>query len=187
MKKHLLVATLLALHGCATEIPPPAPSGPSVRPPDVTPIEATGPYTHEPSHAVIPAEVGSFRRVSLFRRGADGQRLTAGYAGGTPQCLVAITLFLDPAEETGSVDKVYARAKADVMEAFPSARFEREESRSTPDTPGRRALFLIDERRLEVGVSQARTWDVKHRAIFPAKCSEEAGKYLSEFFPGWGH
>jgi hypothetical protein len=186
MKRHVLFAAWLAmLQGCATE---PASQIPAARPPDLTPIEATGDYTHVPSRALIPAEMAGFRRVSLFRRGPDGQRLTVSYAGGTPECTTAITLFLDPADPPDSVDKAYATAKDEVTQAYPSATLEREESRDDPALKGKRALFLIDYRRMEVGVVLAqKAWYVKHRVIFPAQCTAAVNNSLNGFFPGWAH
>jgi len=184
MKRQVLFAAWLALlQGCATE---PAPQAGFARPPDLTPIEASGDYTHEPSHALVAEQYAGFRRVSIFRRGSDGQRLTVSYAGGTPECLTAITLFLDPADQPGSVDKAYANAKDEVTHAYASAVLEREEVRNDAGFTGSRAIFRIDEKRLEVGVVIAqKSWYVKHRVVFPAQCMDAVRESLNEFFPGW--
>jgi len=180
MRKHLsFIAVVALLQACATSPSPPGP-----RPPDLTPIDTTESYVHEPSHAMVPAEYGGFRRVGLYRRGPDGQRLTASFAGGPPQCLVAITLFLDPAEESGRVDKSFTRAKGEVMHAYPSAVLDHEDSRTDP--VGRRAYFTVEDKRMEVGVVQtSKGWDVKHRAVSPAQCAEQARDSLNRFFIGW--
>jgi hypothetical protein len=184
MNRQLLFAAFLAaLQGCATVGPPQPSTG--ARPPELVPIDVAGDYMHEPSHAVVPAEYAGFRRFSLFRRGPEGKRLTASFSGGSGPCPVAVTLFLDPAEQRGSVDKAYASARQEVTQAYPSAVLEREET-STDATPIRkRAFFLIDERRMEVGVVQNGTWDVKHRIIFPAACTEVVRPQINAFFPGW--
>ena len=179
----LFFACLALMQGCATE---PASQVPSARPPDLTPIDVQGAYTHEPSHAVVPDQFVGFRRVSIFRRGSDGQRLTVSYALDSTSCPTAITLFLDPAEQPGSVDKAYATAKAEVLHAYPTAVLEHEDARDDPALTGKRAFFVIDEKRMEVGVAQNRkNWDVKHRVIFPTRCAAEVLPAINGFFPGW--
>jgi hypothetical protein len=184
MKRQILFAAwLAALQGCATE---PSPQFPFARPPDLAPIEASGDYTHAPSHAIVPAQYAGFRRVSLFRRGPEGQRLTASYAGGTEECPTAITLFLDPADHPGSVDKAYASAKEEVVHAYPSAVLEHEDARDDSKLIAKRALFLIDYKRMEVGVLIAqKTWYVKHRVVFPAQCTETVRDAINDFLPNW--
>jgi len=184
MKRPVLFAAWLAiLQGCATE---PAPQVPSARPPELTPIDVAGDYLHEPSHAVVPEQYAGFRRVSIFRRGTDGQRLTVSYAHDSTSCPTAITLFLDPAEQPGSVDKAFARAKDEVMHAFPTARLDHEEARDDSALTGKRAVYRIDDKGMEVGVVQrGRAWDVKHRVIFPARCDAEVLPEVNGFFPGW--
>ena len=185
MKQHFRIAALLlVLNGCATNETTPQPLSP--RPPELTPVEIVGPYIHEASGAVFPPDQPPFRRISIFKRGPEGQRVTAGYAGGPPECLVALTIFLDPAEEAGRTEKAFARAKEEVVHAFPNAIHERD-SETRGGVARRRADFLIEDRRMEVGVRQERgAWDIKHRAIYPAKCREEANKLLDQFLPGWG-
>ena len=187
MKQQFLIAALLAaLQGCATNETQAPPQASAPRPPELTPIEVTGPWLHEPSGAIFPPDLPPFRRVSIFKRGPEGQRVTAGYAGGPPQCLVAVTLFVDPAEEVGKTDKAFAHAKEEVVHAYPSAVLEKNLVTDTQPVR-RRADFLIDDRRMEVGIRQARPdWDIKHRAMYPAKCQEEANRMLDQFLPGWG-
>ena len=184
MKRPVLFAAWLAiLQGCATE---PAPQVPSARPPEVTPIDVQGAYTHEPSHAIIPDQIGGFRRVAIFRRGADGLRLTVSYGLDSATCPTAITLFLDPAEQPGSVDKAFARAKDEVTHAFPTAVLDHEDARDDAALTGKRAFYRIDEKGMEVGVLQkGNAWDVKHRVIFPARCDAEVLPAVNGFFPGW--
>jgi hypothetical protein len=184
MRRQVLFAAWLALlQGCATE---PASQVPFARPPDLTPIEASGDYMHEQSQAVVPEQYAGFRRVAIFRRGSDGQRLTVSYSGGSAECLTAITLFLDPAEQTGSVDKAFAKAKAEVLHAYPSAVLDHEDARDDAAVTGKRAVYRIDDKGMEVGVVQNRkAWDVKHRVIFPARCATEVLPAVNEFFPGW--
>ena len=184
MRRQILFAAWLAiLQGCAME---PTPQAPGARPPDLTPIDASGDYTHEPSHAVVPEQYAGFRRVSIFRRGSEGQRLTVSYAHDSTSCPTAITLFLDPAEQAGSVDKAYAKAKADVLHAYPSAVLDHKDARDDSALTGKRAFYRIDDKAMEVGVVQnGKTWDVKHRVIFPARCAAEVLPAINGFFPGW--
>jgi hypothetical protein len=108
------------------------------------------------------------------------------YVRGPESCLTAITLFLDPAEDPRSVDKAYATAKDEVTHAYPSAALEREDARDDAALTGKRAFFLIDDRRMEVGVVIAqKAWYVKHRVIYPTRCADEVRAAINGFFPGW--
>ena len=49
-----------------------------------------------------------------------------------------------------------------------------------------RTIYRIDDKAMEVGVVQnGKTWDVKHRVIFPARCAAEVLPAINGFFPGW--
>jgi hypothetical protein len=149
------------LPGCAS-----APHSPS-QGPGLVPIEATGDYVHAPSGMVFPAQIEPFRRVSLFRGTANTQHLTVGYAGGTPECLAAITLFIDPA--SGSIDEAYARAMAEVRQGFEAAVLEREVQH--PQLPSHFAEYIVDDRRLQLIVEEFKPgWVRTYRVIFPAGC-----------------
>jgi hypothetical protein len=186
MRRPIFLAAFLAiLQGCANE--PAQPSSGGARPPELTPVDVAGDYTHEASHALVPAQWGKFRRVSLFRRGPEGQRLTVSYGGGNSQCPVAITIFLDPAEQSGSVDKAFASARLEVTQAFPTAVLDHEDARNDSALVGKRAFFVIDDRRMEVGVVQNKAWDVKHRVMYPTECEDVVRDDVNGFFPGWAH
>jgi hypothetical protein len=161
--KVFLAAAALALAGCAT-----APHSPS-KGPGLVPIEATGDYVHPASGIVFPAEIEPYRRAALFRGSVNTQHVTAGYAGGPPECLTAITIFIDPA--SGTIDEAYARATAEVREAFGSAVLEREAS--LPRLPSRYAEYLVEERRLQLLLQEIKPgWIAKSRIIFPAACRD---------------
>ena len=159
-----LAAAVLALHGCASALP----HSPS-RGPGLVPIEAAGEYLHPPSGLVFPAQIEQYRRASLFRGIANAQHLTVGYVGGPPECLAAITMFIDPA--SGGIDEAYARATAEVSEAFDNAVLQREATH--PNTASRFADYRLDDRRLQLMVAEPKPgWILKYRVIFPEKCVE---------------
>ena len=177
MKARFLVAALLALQGCA-----PVATTPSAKPPELTPIDAAGDYTHAASGFAFPAELGGFRRMSLFRRGPDAKRIVAGYAAGPPECLTSVTLFVDPADR--SVEADYARAKAEIQEAFGPATPDREDMIEKPSS--RYAQYSLDDRRLEVIVQDAKPgWHVKQRVMYPVKCEDEVRMRVGVFLTVW--
>ena len=171
-----LAAAVIALHGCAS----PPPHSPS-KGPGLVPVEASGDYVHQPSGLVFPAQLDQYRRMSLFRGSANTQHLTVGYAGGTAECLAAITMFIDPV--SGSIDEAYARATAEVQEAFGTAVLEREASH--PRLASRFADYLVEDRRLQLVVEETKPgWVLKYRVIFPAKCLETpmfVGGFFQQF------
>ena len=168
-----IAAAALALHGCASA-PPHSPS----MGPGLVPVEAAGDYMHPPSGLVFPAQIEQYRRASLFRGSANTQHLTVGYAGGTPECLAAITMFIDPA--SGTIEEAYARANAEVREAFDTAVLEREATH--PRLVSRFAEYLVDDRRLQLVVEAVKPgWVLKYRVIFPATCVETP-LYVGGFF-----
>jgi hypothetical protein len=170
-----IAAAALALHGCAS-----APHSPS-KGPGLVPVEASGDYVHEPSGLKFPAQIDQYRRASLFRGSANSQHLTVGYAGGPPECLAAITMFIDPM--SGSVDEAYQRATAEVREAFDTAVLEREVSH--PTVASRFAEYLVEDRRLQLVVEETKPgWLMKYRVIFPARCLETplfVGGFFNQF------
>jgi hypothetical protein len=170
MKLRIFVAAaLLALHGCA--------AGPGARS-DLEPVEVAGDYRHEPSGFVFPAQIEDFRRISIFRRGTDAQRVIVGYAGGPPACLAAVTLFVSPALPT--IDESYARAAAEVREAYPNATLQREERH--PKLQSRFADYVIDDRRLQLVVEEQKPgWLFSYRVMFPKSCVETP-IFLGGFF-----
>lgn len=170
-----IAAAALALHGCAS-----SPHSPS-KGPGLVPVEAAGDYVHSFSGLVFPAEIQPFRRASLFRGSTNSRHLTVGYAGGPAECLAAITMFIDPA--SGTIDEAYARATAEVREAFDTAVLERELTH--PRLVSRFAEYVVDDRRLQLVVEEAKPgWVLKYRVIFPAKCLEtplHVGGFFQEF------
>ena len=170
-----IAAAALALHGCAS-----APHSPS-KGPGLVPVEAAGDYVHEPSGLKFPAHIDPYRRASLFRGSANPKHLTVGYAGGPPECLAAITMFIDPV--TGTIDQAYARATAEVREAFDNAVLEREVKHPTLES--RFAEYLVEDRRLQLVVEEMKPgWVVKYRVIFPSRCLETAlfvGGFFNQF------
>jgi hypothetical protein len=173
--KIFLAAAALALGGCASEHSP-------SKGPGLAPIEAAGDYVHPASGIVFPAEIEPYRRAALFRGSVNTQHLTAGYAGGPPECLTAITIFIDPA--SGTIDEAYARATAEVREAFTGAVLEREDS--LPKLPSRYADYLVDDRRLQLIVEQVKPgWFAKYRVIFPSKCGDTP-VFVGGFFLQFG-
>ena len=171
-----IAAAALALHGCAST-PPHSPS----KGPGLVPVEAAGDYVHAPSGLVFPAQIERYRRASLFRGSVNSQHLTVGYAGGPPECLAAITMFIDPV--SGTIDEAYARAAAEVREAFETAVLEREVSH--PRLASRFAEYLVDDRRLQLVVEETKPgWVLKYRVIFPSRCLETplfVGGFLTQF------
>ena len=177
--KLFFAACIAALSGCNAT--------PGVAPaPDVTPLEAAGDYVHPASGFVFPADNAGFHRVSLYRRGTDASRITAGYAGGPPRCLTAVTMFIDPVTPGEDTDQAFARARAETLKSRPSATLESEDSRDDATFPGRRAIFVDGDRRVEVGLLRAKgEWDVTHRAVYPVQCAAEVRDRLGNFLPGW--
>jgi hypothetical protein len=171
-----IAAAALALHGCASE-----PHSPS-KGPGLMPVDAAGEYVHLASGLVFPAQIDQYQRAALFRGTVNPQHLTAGYAGGSPECLTAITIFVDPA--SGTIDEAYARATAEVREGFPAAVLEREDA--LPSLPSRYADYLVDDRRLQLIVEQVKPgWVLTYRVIFPAKCRDNP-IYVGGFFLQFG-
>jgi hypothetical protein len=153
-------------------------------------LAITGGYTHAPSRYAFPTEVGGARRVTLFQRGDEGKRLTAGYGTGSPECPVAITLWLDPApigQSKESMEEAFERAKAAEQEAHPEAGLILTDAKETPPI-GRRAIYLSPESGtttdlviwlIEDG------WFVTYRAIQPERCIDDARKAGTAFYQGW--
>jgi len=172
MKTPLLLATLVAgLVGCAA---------PATRAPELTPIEATGEYRHEPSHMIFPDNYGIFRRVSLSQRG-DSTHVVAGYAGGSPSCLAAVTFFVDPVVPGESVGTAFARASGATLRAHPSAILESEDIDA--QSPWQRAIYVDGDRRVEVGLRRQGQYDVVDRTVYPVRCIDELRPKLAEFLP----
>ena len=194
MKTPLFIGmSLLTLAGCASA-PQPVALAPAQ-------IETPGDYTHVASGFRFPAELADFRRVSLVQRDSVGRSVTAGYAGGSPRCLTAITFWIDPIESppaTGEapellqmadgkrLDEAFSHATREVLDAHASAMLESTESGVLDEMPGRRALYRVDDRRLEIVVLVAKhAWYLKYRVMFPANCAEEASPRITEFFNAW--
>jgi hypothetical protein len=175
--KKFLPALAVALAACSAPAPPARP------PAGLSPIDAPGDYVHEPSRFQFPAQLAGFRRITLARRGDDGRRVTAGYAGGPPECLVAMTFWIDPAE--GALPEAFAQAEGDVMHAYPGAVRESEESQHTAQLPGRRAVYRIDTRQLELVVFAVDGWHLKYRVMYPAACAQQAARQSGAFFDAW--
>ena len=172
MKTRLLLATLVAGSlGCAA---------PATRAPQLTPIGATGEYRHEPSHMLFPDNYGIFRRVSLGQRG-DNTHIVAGYVGGSPRCLAAVTFFVDPVVAGESVTSAFARASGETLRAHPSAILESEDI--DPKSPWQRAIYVDGDRRVELGLRRQGPYDVVDRAVYPVQCIDELGPKLTEFLP----
>lgn len=171
MKKILMCALAAGLLGCA------APATPT---PEVTPIEAAGEYRHEPSHMLFPDTYGIFRRVSLNQRG-DNTHVVAGYVGGSPSCLAAVTFFVDPVVPGESVGAAFARASGETLRAHPSAILESEDI--DPDSPWQRAIYVEGDKRVELGLRRQGRYDVVDRTVYPARCIEELRPKLAEFLP----
>jgi hypothetical protein len=182
--KKLLLALAVALAGCSTLPPPPTPAN------TIFPIDTQGDYTHEPSHFQFPAQLAGFRRITLGRRGDEGQSLSAGYAGGPPECLVAMTFWVDPAPNsmpgTLGLPEAFAEGEREVMHAYPAAVKESEESQDNPQRPGRRAVYRIDVRQLELIVFAVDGWFLKYRVMYPAACAQQAARQAGGFFEAGG-
>lgn len=179
-----LVLALL-LYACAA-VPPR-----SAEPPlENIPIAWPGDYSHAPSRFNFPAAVAEFRRLTLVQRGADGLRITAGYTAGPPECLVALTLWVDPASGAASdaekLDAAFASVKAEVGELHPGAALEKEQSGNDAPLPHRRADFLVEGVRLDAVVFLVEhDWLLKYRVVYPARCTEEADQKVKRFFDAW--
>jgi hypothetical protein len=172
MKTRLLLATLVAgLLGCAA---------PATRMSELTPIEATGEYRHEPSHMLFPDNYGIFRRVSLSQRG-DNTHIVAGYAGGSPSCLAVVTFFVDPVAAGESTPTTFARASGETLRAHPSAILESEDI--DPQSPWQRAIYVDGDKRVELGLRRQGRYDVVDRTVYPVRCIDELGPKLTEFLP----
>ncbi len=178
MKNFLIAALVAGLLGCSAMPPAAAP--------ETTPLGVTGDYTHEASKFVFPADNAGFHRVSLVQRGPDATRITAGYSGGTPRCLTVVTLYLDPAAPGERVDDAFARASGAALRAHPSAILEGKDERNSEAYPGKRAIFIDGDKRVEVGLLRVKNaWDVAHRAVYPVQCAAEVRELLGNFLPGW--
>ena len=173
MNKLLAAACIAAVSGCA------APARVALSP-DLVPIEAPGEYRHEPSHLLFPADYGAFHRVSLYRRG-DDNHIVAGYAGGPPRCLSAVTFFVDPVVPGESADTAFARARGETLKAHPAAVVESEVL--DPESPWKRAIYVDGDRRVELGLRRMGKIDVVDRAVYPARCVDEMRASLAEFLP----
>lgn len=174
MNKLIIAACVAALAACS--------AAPRVAPaPDLVPLDVTGEYRHEPSHMIFPGAYGAFHRVSLYQRGADNTRITAGYVGGPPRCLTAVTLFLDRAAAGEDIDAAFARARAETLRAHPSAVLEAKDAEV--DSPWRRATFIDGDRRVELGMRRMRGWDITDRSVYPLQCSGEVRESLRQFLP----
>lgn len=174
MKTHFFFAAgLAALAGCAAT----APAGPAS---ELTPLDIQGEYRHEPSHLLFPADYGAFHRVSLSQRG-DNTHIVAGYAGGPPRCLTAVTFFVDPVVAGESADAAFARARVETLRAHGSAILESEVL--DPESPWKRAIYVDRDRRVELGLRRMGKIDVVDRAVYPAVCAQEMRQSLAEFLP----
>jgi hypothetical protein len=180
-----IAAAALLTHACATA-PPPAASGPPL---EVTPITWPGDYSHEVSHFRFPAAVAEFRRMTLVQRGKEGRRITAGYAGGPPECLAALTLWVDPASgasDAERLDAAFMRARAEVGELHPGAALEKEQAGNDPPLPFRRAAYVDADRRVdEVAFLVDHDWVLRYRVVYPARCVDEVDARIKRFFDAW--
>jgi hypothetical protein len=183
------VAAAVLLQACATA--PTTPATPIANEPalEVTPITWSGDYSHEVSRFRFPAEVAEFRRVTLAQRGKDGKRVIAGYVGGPPECLTALTLWVDPASgasDTEKLDAAFARAKADVGRLHPAAALEREQAGNEAPLPHRRADYLDADRRVDLVIFLVdRDWLLKYRVVYPARCVDDVDARIKRFFDSW--
>jgi len=166
-----MCAFAAGLLGCAA---------PATRAPEVTPIEAAGEYRHEPSHMLFPDNYGIFHRVSLSQRG-DNTHVIAGYAGGPPSCLAAVTFFVDPVVPGESVVAAFARARGETLRAHPAAILESEDL--DPQSPWQRAIYVDGEKRVELGLRRQGQYDVVDRTVYPVQCIDELRPKLAEFLP----
>lgn len=180
-----IAAAALLVQACATA-PPPAAAEPPL---EVTPITWPGDYSHEVSRFRFPAAVAEFRRVSLLQRGKDGRRITAGYAGGPPECLAALTLWVDPASGASDAEKLdtaFARAKAELAESHPGASLEKEQSGNDAPLPHRRASYELADRRFDlVAFLVDGEWLLRYRVVYPARCVDEVDARIKRFFDAW--
>jgi hypothetical protein len=195
MKTTLLIAmSLFALAGCANAPQPVIAAA--------QPIEAEGDYSHAASGFSFAGNIAGFKRVSLVRRDADARSITVAYAeGGTSDCPVAITFWIDPVaappapggaaelllmEDGKRLDQAFSRATREVLDTYPGAMLQSTESGMLDEMPARRALYGIDQRRLEIVVLVSRhAWYLKYRVMFPASCADEASPLVTEFFGAW--
>ena len=179
------VAAALLLQACAAAPPRAA----TDLPPEATPIEWPGDYSHAPSRFRFPAAVAEFRRMTLVQRGTDGLRITAGYAGGPPECLAALTLRVDPASgasDAGKLDAAFARAKAELAESHPGAALKKEQSGDDAPLPHRRAAYEDADRRFDlVAFLVEGEWLLQYRVVYPARCVDEVDERLKRFFDAW--
>jgi hypothetical protein len=184
MNRPLFVSAALLLQACAT-----TPTSPAEPPLEATPITWPGDYSHEVSHFRFPAAVGEFRRLTLVQRGTDGMRITAGYAGGPPECLTALTLWVDPASGASDAEKLdaaFARAKAEVGRLHPAAALEREQSGNEAALPHRRAAYVDADRRVGLVVFLVdHDWLLKYRLVYPARCVDDVDARIKRFFDAW--
>jgi len=184
-----VVAAALLLQACATPPTAPATAVPAEPALESTPIILPGDYSHEASHFRFPTAVAEFRRMTLVQRGTDGRRITAGYAGGPPECLTALTLWVDPASGAGDTEKLdaaYARAKAEVGQLHPEATLEKDQSGDDATMPHRRAAYLDRDRRVDVVLFLVdHDWLLKYRVVYPARCVDDVDARLKRFFDAW--
>jgi hypothetical protein len=180
----LSLAAALLMQACATA-PPAAPEPP----PEVTPITWPGDYSHEVSHFRFPAAVAEFRRVTLVQRGKEGTRITAGYAGGPPECLAALTLWVDPASgatATERLDAAFTRAKAELIQHHPAAALEKEQAGNDEPLPHRRADYLDGDRRVDLAAFLVdHDWVLRYQVVYPARCVDEVDARIKRFFDAW--
>jgi hypothetical protein len=170
MKMHgFIAAALFALAGCA--------DGPAV------PIEAAGDFTHAGSGYTFPPEVAGFRRISLARRDAHGSRVTVGYAGGTSQCPIAISYWIDPVEQP--LDETAARARKEIEEAYPTAVLRSTASGRVMEWEAQRSLYDLDERRMQLILVARPRWYLKYRLMYPTSCTDEIAPRITQFLDAW--
>ena len=182
------VAAALLLQACATAptTPTPFPAEPAL---EAIPITWPGDYSHEASHFRFPTAVAEFKRMTLVQRGKDAMRITAGYVGGPPECLAALTLWVDPASgasDTERLDAAFARAKAEAGRLHPGAALEKEQSGNEPPLPHRRAAYLDQDRRVDLVVFLVdHDWLLKYRVVYPARCVDDVDARIQRFFDAW--
>ncbi|HUQ26969.1 MAG TPA: hypothetical protein VM051_00160 [Usitatibacter sp.] len=184
MKITLLTAvSMCALAGCAN-VPSPSEE-----------------YSHPPSGFKFAPNIAGFKRVSLVPRDPDARAVTTGYSGGTSQCPAAITFWVDPVasppapgiaaellqmEDGKRLDQEFSRATREVLDAYPAALLQSTQSGILDGMPARRAMYNIDDRRLEIVVLVARhAWYLRYRVMFPAPCADEASPLITQFFDEW--
>ena len=165
MRTPLLAAMSLLAGACASTQP--------------VPIEAPGEYVHPGSRLAFPLEAEGFRRMSVVRRDRDGERVTAGYSGGTPHCPAAVTFWIDPFDRP--LDAATEAARSEVKAAYPEAVAETTLTGQVAANPAQSTLFDLQGRKLELVVVARPGWYLKYRAMYPANCADDASHRVRNF------